>query len=574
MKPIELYEQWLKDFADDPETLQDLRAIQDDPREIEDRFYRDLEFGTAGMRGVLGAGTNRLNIYNVRRVTRALAKYILTTPDGAQRGVAIGYDSRHKSDVFAKQAALVLCAAGVKVYLFESLRPVPVLSFTIRHLNCIAGIVITASHNPKQYNGYKAYWSDGGQMPPESVKGITDRLPETTYAESQPMDEQAALEAGLLIYIGKDVDDAYIAAVKKLSVNPELAREMGETLKIVYTPLHGAGNIPVRRIFEEIGMKHVYVVPEQELPDGDFPTVKVPNPEDPAAFTLALEMQKKLGADLCVGTDPDCDRVGVACMTEKGVRLLNGNQIGCILLHYILSQKKQRGELPANAAAVTTIVSTDMARAIAESYGCKMIEVLTGFKYIAEQIHLFETTGCNTFMFGFEESFGYLSGTDVRDKDGVNACMLIAEAASWYKKMYNKTLVDAIDMLYEQYGYYGDKVTSFVLPGKDGLEKMQSVMAALRANPPKAFAGEKVVALRDYQTGVRTTVSGAAEALTLPKSNVLYFELENHAWICVRPSGTEPKIKLYVNAVSDSAETTQAMLTAYSNAAVAVLESF
>lgn len=572
MEAMELYRQWLADFADDADTVADLKAIENDPKEIEDRFYKELEFGTAGMRGVLGAGTNRLNIYNVRRVTRALAKYILTTPDGAEKGVAIAYDSRHMSDVFAKQAALVLCNAGVKAYLFDSLRPVPVLSFTIRHLKCIAGIVITASHNPKQYNGYKAYWTDGGQMPPESVKGITDRLPETTYAESVPMDEAEALARGLLTYIGKDVDDAYIAAVRKLSVNPELAREMGKTLKIVYTPLHGSGNIPVRRIFREIGMENVYVVPEQELPDGDFPTVKVPNPEDPGAFALALKMQEKLGADLCVGTDPDCDRVGIACMTESGPRLLNGNQIGCILLHYILSQKKERGELPANAAAVTTIVSTDMAAAIAKSFGCEMIEVLTGFKYIAEQIHRFETTGCNTFMFGFEESFGYLSGTDVRDKDGVNACMLIAEAAAWYKKMYNKTLVDAIDMLYEQYGYYGDKVTSFVLPGKDGLEKMQAVMQALRANPPKSFAGTDVKALRDYQTSKRIC-GEAVEELTLPKSNVLYFELEGGAWICVRPSGTEPKIKLYVNAVSGSAEETQRLLNAYSDAAVKLLES-
>ena len=573
MEPMKLYEQWLRDYADDPETVQDLLSIKDNPKEIEDRFYRELEFGTAGMRGVLGAGTNRLNKYNVRRVSRALAKYILTTPDGAQRGVAIAYDSRRKSPEFAKEAALVLCAAGVRVFLYESLRPVPVLSFTIRHLNCIAGVVITASHNPKQYNGYKAYWTDGGQMPPESVKGITDRLPETTDAESLPMDEQEALDKGLLTYIGKDVDDAYIAAIKKLSVNPELAREMGKTLKIVYTPLHGSGNIPVRRIFDEIGMKNVYVVKEQELPDGEFPTVKVPNPEDPAAFALALEMQKQLGADLCVGTDPDCDRVGIACMTDKGLRLLNGNQIGCILLHYILSQKKERGELPENAAAVTTIVSTEMARAIADDYGVKLIKVLTGFKYIAEQIHLFETTGCNTFMFGFEESFGYLSGTDVRDKDGVNACMLIAEAASWYKKKYDKTLADAIDLLYEKYGYFGDKVTSFVLPGKDGLEKMQHTMAALRANPPKDFAGEKVVAVRDYQTSVRTTVDGQTEALTLPKSNVLYFELENKAWICVRPSGTEPKIKLYVNAVSRDPDETKALLNAYSDAAVKLLES-
>ena len=571
MDAMQVYRQWLTDFANDPETIADLKAIENDPAEIEDRFYRELEFGTAGMRGVLGAGTNRLNIYNVRRVSRALAKYILTKPDGKERGVAIAYDSRHKSDVFAKEAALVLCAAGVKAHLYPSLRPVPVLSFTVRHLNCIAGIVITASHNPSKYNGYKVYWSDGGQMPPESVKGITDLLPETSYAESLPMDEQAALDAGLLTYIAPEVDDAYIAAVKKLSVNPELAREVGKDLKIVYTPLHGSGNIPVRRIFDEIGMKNVYVVPEQELPDGNFPTVRVPNPEESDAFRLALQMQKELGADLCVGTDPDCDRVGIACMTADGTpRLLNGNQIGCVLLHYILSQKKERGELPENAAAVTTIVSTNMAAAIAKSFGCKMIEVLTGFKYIAEQIHLFETTGCNTFQFGFEESFGYLSGTDVRDKDGVNACMLIAEAACWYKKKYNKTLVDAIDLLYQQYGYYGDKVVSFVCPGKDGLETMQNLMASLRDNPPATIGSAKVIALRDYQKSTRVE-GDKVEALTLPKSNVLYFELENDAWVCVRPSGTEPKIKLYVNAVSDSAEKTQAQLKEYAEAAVEIL---
>lgn len=572
MDAMALYQKWLTDFAADAETVADLTAIRDDPAEIEDRFYRELEFGTAGMRGVLGAGTNRLNVYNVRRVTRALAKYILTVPGSAKKGVAIAYDSRNKSDVFAKEAALVLCAAGVKAFLFESLRPVPVLSFTVRYLKCIAGIVITASHNPKQYNGYKVYWSDGAQMPPESVKGLTDRLPDTTYAESVPMDEKEALAKGLLTYIGKDVDDAYIAAVKKLSVNPELAREVGRTLKIVYTPLHGSGNLPVRRIFREIGMENVYVVPEQELPNGDFPTVRVPNPEDPAAFELALKMQKELGADLCVGTDPDCDRVGVACMTENGPRLLNGNQIGCVLLHYILSQKKERGELPANAAAVTTIVSTDMARAIAESFGCEMIEVLTGFKYIAEQIRLFEETGAHTFMFGFEESFGYLSGTDVRDKDGVNACMLIAEAACWYKKNYGCTLVDAIDRLYEQYGYYGDRVTSFVLPGKDGLEKMQSVMKALRDCPPAEFGGVKVAALRDYLKSERVC-GGERTALTLPKSNVLYFELEGGAWLCVRPSGTEPKIKLYVNAVTKSDADTKALLEKVSDAAVKLLES-
>ena len=571
MDAMNLYRKWLGDFANDPETAADLKSIENDPAEIEDRFYRELEFGTAGMRGVLGAGTNRLNIYNVRRVSRALAKYILTVPNGAERGVAIAYDSRIKSDVFAKQAALVLAAAGVRAHLFPSLRPVPVLSFTVRDLHCIAGIVITASHNPAKYYGYKVYWQDGGQMPPESVRGITDLLPETTYDESIPMDEQAAIDAGLLTYIGSDVDDRYIAAVKKLSVNPDLAREMGASLKIVYTPLHGSGNIPVRRILSEIGMQQVYVVPEQEKPDGTFPTVRVPNPEEQDAFALALKMQKELGADLCIGTDPDCDRVGIACMTENGPRLLNGNQIGCVLLHYILSQKKALGTLPANAAAVTTIVSTDMARAIAQSYGCAMIEVMTGFKYIAEQIHLFETTGAHTFMFGFEESYGYLSGTDVRDKDGVNACMLIAEAACWYKKEYGKTLADAIDMLYAQYGYYGDHVTSIVLPGKDGLTRMAEIMQTLRDHPPVAFGDVRVTAVRDYLKSIRTG-GDTVEPITLPKSNVMYFELEGGAWICVRPSGTEPKIKLYVNAVTDSHEKTQKLLAYLSDAAAEMIK--
>ena len=556
MEAMKIYQQWLADFADDPQTIADLKAIENDPAEIEDRFYRELEFGTAGMRGVLGAGTNRLNIYNVRRVTRALAKYILTTPDGKDKGVAIAYDSRNMSDVFAKQAALVLCAAGVKVFLFESLRPVPVLSFTIRHLKCIAGIVITASHNPKQYNGYKAYWTDGGQMPPESVKGITDRIPETTYAESVPMDEQAALDAGLLNYIGKDVDDAYIAAVKKLSVNPELAREVGKDLKIVYTPLHGSGNIPVRRIFDEIGMKNVYVVPEQELPDGNFPTVRVPNPEESDAFRLALQMQKELGADLCVGTDPDCDRVGIACMTADGTpRLLNGNQIGCVLLHYILSTKQKNGTLPKNGAAVKSIVSTSLANRICESYGVTMFETLTGFKFIGEKIQQFQDTGDYTFLFGFEESYGFLSSTFVRDKDGVNASLLIAEVAAACKAE-GITLYDRVQEIFAKYGYFVEKVVSKTLPGKDGLTRMKEIMKELRANPPKEIGGMKVTAVRDYLKGIRA-VEGKEEPTGLPASDVLYFELEGGCWVCVRPSGTEPKIKLYVNSNARDKEEAQ-----------------
>ena len=546
MTAKEIYSQWLADFANDPETVAELKAIENDPAEIEDRFYRELEFGTAGMRGVLGAGTNRLNVYNVRRVSRALAKYILTKEGGKDQGVAIAYDSRIKSDVFAKEAALVLANAGVKVFLYESLRPVPVLSFTVRHLKCIAGIVITASHNPSKYNGYKVYWTDGGQMPPESVKGITDLLPETTYAESLPMDEQAAIEAGLLNYIGKEVDDAYIAAVKKLSVNPELAREVGAELKIVYTPLHGSGNIPVRRIFDEIGMKNVYVVKEQELPDGNFPTVRVPNPEESDAFRLALEMQKELGADLCVGTDPDCDRVGIACMTADGTpRLLNGNQIGCVLLHYILSAKKKQGTLPANGAAVKSIVSTSLSNKIAASFGVEMFETLTGFKFIGEKIQQFQDTGSHTFLFGFEESYGFLSSTFVRDKDGVNASMLIAEVACACAAQ-GITLYDYVQSIFAEYGYFVEKVVSVTLPGKEGLGRMKEIMAGLRQNPPAEICGMKVTAVRDYKTGLRTA-NGVSAPTGLPTSDVLYFELENGNWVCVRPSGTEPKIKLYVN---------------------------
>ncbi|MBQ7139094.1 MAG: phospho-sugar mutase, partial [Clostridia bacterium] len=427
MDVMTAYEQWIKDFAADADTVADLKAIANDPKEIEDRFYTELSFGTAGMRGVLGAGMNRMNRYNVRRATKGLAQYLLKKPEEAARGVVIAYDSRRFSAEFAKDTALVLAQEGVPAFLFDALRPVPVLSYAVRHLNAIAGIVITASHNPPQYNGYKVYGEDGAQVGPEAAEGITDIIRATKYTDCTLMDEQEALDKGLLKYIGnKEVDDDYIAEVKTLCVQPEMLEKMGAELSIVYTPVHGSGNVPVRRILKEIGISNVSVVMEQELPDPAFPTVKVPNPEEPDTFRLAIKLADEKGAKVIFATDPDCDRLGVAVKTNEGDwQLLTGNQIGCVLLHYILSQKKERGELPANAAAVTTIVSTKMAQAIAESFGCKMIEVLTGFKYIAEQIHLFETTGCNTFQFGFEESFGYLSGTDVRDKDGVNACMLI-----------------------------------------------------------------------------------------------------------------------------------------------------
>ena len=573
MTPREAYEQWLKDFADDRETVDELLSIQNDEKEIEDRFYTDLSFGTAGLRGVLGAGSNRMNCYVVRRATQALAKYILSTPGQAERGVVIAYDSRRFSDRFARQAALVLCKMGVKVYLFESLRPVPMLSFAVRHLKAIAGIVITASHNPAQYNGYKVYWEDGGQMPPERADKILELIRQTTYQESAPMDEDKALASGLLQIIGKDVDDAYMACVESLAISPELDREMGDKLTIVYTPLHGSGNIPVRRALADMGFTRVFVVPEQEKPDPTFHTVRVPNPEDPAAFKLALELQKKVHADLVFGTDPDCDRVGIAVLDGEGrVHALSGNQIGCLLLHYILDRRRANGTLPKNAAAVKSIVSTELARAICDDYGCAMVETLTGFKFIAEKIEQFTETGEHTFVFGFEESCGYLSGTEVRDKDGVNASLLIAETAAWYKKQ-DMTLYDALEAIYKKYGYYDSRVTSFALSGMDGLQKMGALMSDLREKVPSEFAGKRVLAVRDYLKGERVDTQGSVSALEQGKSNVLYYELEDGAWICVRPSGTEPKVKLYVNAMSASHEETEKQLQALSDAAVDCLNS-
>ncbi len=549
MNSTQEYQNWLALTAGNAQEQEELRALASDPAELEDRFYRELSFGTAGMRGVLGLGPNRMNRYTVGRVTLALAALVNEHEGGAGRGVAIGYDSRNFSREFARETALILASQGVKAYLFDSLRPVPVLSFTVRHLHCLAGVVITASHNPSKYNGYKVYWEDGGQLPPDRAAIITGRLDGIGYGDARPMDEKEAREKGLLITIPPEVDDAYIAAVKKLAVNPELTREMGKTLKIVYTPLHGSGNIPVRRVLREIGVENVFVVPEQELPDGNFPTVRVPNPEEKDAFDLAVAMQKKLGADLCVGTDPDCDRVGVACLTASGeVRLLTGNQIGCILLHYILSQKKALGTLPKNAAAVKSIVSTEMARAICLKYDTELFDVLTGFKFIAEKIQQFEETGSNTFEFGFEESYGFLSGTDVRDKDGVNAVMLIAEAACYYKKM-DMTLVDAIEELYREFGTFGERTVSIVLPGKDGLEKMQTIMQTLRAEGVEKVGPSRVMSTRDYM-------------MSEPKSDVLYYVLEQ-GWACVRPSGTEPKIKIYAGAVTDSHEETDKLLDEY-----------
>ena len=551
----ENYEQWLRDFAGDPETIRELEAIRDDEKELEDRFYTELSFGTAGMRGVLGAGMNRMNKYNVRRATKGLAGYLLEKPEEAKRGVVIAYDSRRCSAEFAKDTALVLCAEGVPAFLFDALRPVPVLSFAVRHLKAIAGVVITASHNPPQYNGYKVYGEDGAQVGPEAAEGITRIIRSTKYTDCVLMNEKEALDKGLLKIIGnKEVDDDYIARVKTLSINPELLRTEGSKLNIVYTPLHGSGNVPVRRLLKEIGLTNVAVVKEQEMPDPNFSTIKVPNPEDPGAYELAFKLAAEVGASVIFATDPDCDRLGVAVKDGQGEwHLLTGNQIGCVLLHYILSSKKKAGTLPKDGAAVKSIVSTSLANRICESFGVSIFETLTGFKFIGEKIQQFQDKGDHTFLFGFEESYGFLSSTFVRDKDGVNASLLVSEVACACMAE-GITFYDRMQQIFREYGYYVENVVSTTLPGKDGLSRMKEIMTGLREQPPKEIAGLKVIAVRDYLKGTRTA-NGNVEPTGLPQSDVLYFELERGCWVCVRPSGTEPKIKLYVNSnAADKAE--------------------
>ena len=542
-----LYEQWLEVFASDEETRTDLESIRGNEAEIQDRFYTGLSFGTAGMRGVLGAGTNRMNKYNVRRATKGLAQYLLQDPANASRGVAIAYDSRRYSAEFAKDTALVLCAAGIPAYLFDALRPVPILSYAVRHLNTAAGVVVTASHNPPQYNGYKVYGDDGAQLGPEAADAVTNYIQKLSYSEAVPMDEKEALDKGLLHIIGdKEVDNDYMEDIKTLRVQPELLDREGSKLSIVYTPLHGSGNVPVRRMLREIGITNVAVVKEQELPDPNFSTLKVPNPEDPTAFVLAEKLADEVGANVIFATDPDCDRLGVAVRGHDGVfHLLTGNQIGCVLLEYILSAKKKLGTLPQNGAAVKSIVSTSLANRICENYGVKMFETLTGFKFIGEKIQQFQDEGSYAFLFGFEESYGFLSSTFVRDKDGVNASLLISEAACACEAD-GVTLYDRMQEIFKKYGYYVEKVVSKTLPGMDGLTRMKEIMKQLRACPPESLAGLKVTAVRDYLAGTRTA-DGVAEPTGLPKSDVLYYELEQGNWVCIRPSGTEPKIKLYIN---------------------------
>ena len=551
-----MYESWLANDYFDADTKAELKAIEGNEKEIEDRFYRDLEFGTAGLRGVIGAGTNRMNIYTVRKATQGLANYILKV-HGEKRGVAIAYDSRHMSPEFADIAALCLAANGIKAYVFESLRPTPELSYAVRYLKCIAGINITASHNPPEYNGYKVYWEDGAQITPPHDTGIMDEVKKVTdYNNVKTMELADAKAAGLYETIGANIDDPYIAELKKLVVHQDAIDAVGGDLKIVYTPLHGTGNIPVRRVLKELGFKNVYVVPEQELPDGDFPTVSYPNPEAEEAFTLGLALGKKVDADLILATDPDADRLGVYVKDAKTgeYHSLTGNMSGCLIGDYLIGQKKELQGLPADGAFVKSIVSTNMADAIAEYYGIELIEVLTGFKFIGQKILEFEKTGKGTYLFGMEESYGCLTGTYARDKDAVVASMALCEAAAYYKTK-NMTLWDAMIAMYEKYGYYKDYVESITLKGIEGLAKIKEIMDTLRKDPITEIDGKKVLKVRDYAADTITELAtGTVVPTGLPSSNVLYYELEDDAWVCVRPSGTEPKVKFYIGVKGNSME--------------------
>ncbi|MBP3486775.1 MAG: phospho-sugar mutase [Roseburia sp.] len=571
----ENYEAWLNNPYFDEATREELRSISGDEKEIEERFYMDLEFGTAGLRGIIGAGTNRMNIYTVRKATQGLANYIAKVGAKA-KGVAIAYDSRRMSPEFADEAALCLAANGIKAYVFESLRPTPELSYAVRKLGCTAGINITASHNPPEYNGYKVYWEDGAQITPPHDTGIMDEVRAVTdYATVQTMSLEDAKAAGLYQVIGADIDDPYIAELKKLVLHQDCIDAVGADMKIVYTPLHGTGNIPVRRVLKELGFPNVYVVPEQELPDGEFPTVSYPNPEAAEAFELGLALGKKVDADLILATDPDADRLGVYVKDSKTgeYHSLTGNMSGCLIGDYVIGQRKELFGLPADGAFIRSIVSTNMADAIAEYYGIELIEVLTGFKFIGQKILEFEKTGKGTYLFGMEESYGCLTGTYARDKDAIVASMTLCEAAAYYKTK-NMTLWDAMLAMYERYGYYKDDVTSITLKGIEGLAKIQKIMDTLRENAPSEIGAYKVTAVRDYKKDTITdTATGAVKPTGLPSSNVLYYEMTDGAWVCVRPSGTEPKVKFYLGVKGDSLEDADSKSKALSQAVHTMIDA-
>ena len=542
----EIYNEWLTNAYFDADTKAELERIASDENEIKERFYTDLEFGTAGLRGIIGAGTNRMNIYTVRKATQGLANYILKNK-GEKKGVAIAFDSRRMSPEFAQEAALCLAANNIKAYVFDSLRPTPELSYAVRKLGCIAGINITASHNPPEYNGYKVYWEDGAQITPPHDKGIMDEVKAVeNYTEVKTMSLQDAKAAGLYETIGAEIDDAYIAELKKQVLHQDAIDEVGKDIKIVYTPLHGTGNIPARRILKELGFENVYVVKEQELPDGEFPTVSYPNPEAEEAFDLGLKLAKEIDADIVLATDPDADRLGVRVKDKNGeYHTLTGNMSGCLLADYEIGQRQALKGLPEDGFLIKTIVTTNMADAIADYYHVGLIECLTGFKYIGQQILGFETSGKGEYVFGFEESYGCLIGTHARDKDAIVATMALCEAAAYYKTK-DMTLWDAMISLYERYGYYKDDIKSITLKGIEGLAKIQEILETLRKNPPAEIAGLKVLKARDYKADtIKDMQTGEVTKTGLPNSNVLYYDLADGAWVCVRPSGTEPKVKFY-----------------------------
>ena len=560
MSFMDEYRFWREDSYFDQKTKDELAAIEGNEKEIEDRFYKELEFGTGGLRGVIGAGTNRMNIYTVRKATQGLANYIIKQ-GGEKKGVAIAYDSRYMSPEFADEAALCLAANGIRAYVFDELRPTPELSFALRTLGCISGIVVTASHNPPEYNGYKVYWEDGAQVTsPKDKEIIAEVKAVTDYHTVKTMPKEEAVKAGLYQVIGSEIDDAYMVELKKQIIHPEVIQEMADDIRIVYTPFHGTGNKPVRRVLSELGFKHVYVVPEQELPDPAFTTLDYPNPEDPKAFTLALKLAKEKNADIVMATDPDADRLGIYALDTKTGEYVpfTGNMSGMLIAEYILRERTATGTMPANPAMVKTIVTTNMADPIAADYNVKLIEVLTGFKYIGEQIKLFEQTGSNNYVFGLEESYGCLAGTHARDKDAVVAVMCLCEVAAWCKK-HGKTLWDQMVELYEKYGYYKESLYTITLKGIDGSRQIAEMMDKLRKNPPTRFGELEVVRMRDYASGVMKELATGKESPTgLPESNVLYFDLTNDSWCCARPSGTEPKIKFYMgvkgNSLADAQE--------------------
>ena len=564
---------WLSDSYFDEKTKEELLAVRNDEKEIEDRFYKDLAFGTGGLRGVIGAGTNRMNIYTVRKATQGLANYINKNGD-PKKGVAISYDSRRMSPEFAKETALCLAANGIKAYLSDTLRPVPEESFALRYFGCQAGVEITASHNPPEYNGYKVYWEDGAQITPPHDTGIMDEVKKVTdYNNVLTMDEDAAKAAGLYEVIGKEVDDAYIAELKKQVLHMDAIEKEGKNLKIVYSPLHGTGNIPARRILKELGFENVYVVKEQELPDGEFPTVSYPNPEADEAFDLGLKLAKEVDADLVLATDPDADRLGVRVKDKDGVyHNLTGNMSGCLLADYEIGQRKELFGLPDDGALIKTIVTSNLADAIAKYYDVRLIEVLTGFKFIGQQILGFETKGKGTYLFGFEESYGCLIGTHARDKDAIVATMALCEAAAYYKTQ-GKTLWDAMIDMYEKYGYYKDDIQSITLKGIEGLEKIQKILSELRTNAPTQIGDYKVLVARDYKADtVKDLETGEVTPTGLPSSNVLYYELTDDAWLCVRPSGTEPKVKFYYGIKGTSLEDADAKSAALGKDVLAMVD--